>query len=103
MKRLVKNIMMLAVVAIAAVACHKDDFVTDIPQIESDMMHLRFGVVSPDMRQVSTRAVDPDGKGIQNITLFCFDDEGLFIEADLGGTEIGRELYGKFEAVTRTE
>lgn len=79
MKRLVKNIMMLAVVAIAAVACHKDDFVTDIPQVESDMMHLRFGVVSPDMRQVSTRAVDPDGKGIQNITLFCFDDEGLFI------------------------
>lgn len=70
---------MLAVVAIAAVACHKDDFVTDIPQVESDMMHLRFGVVSPDMRQVSTRAVDPDGKGIQNITLFCFDDEGLFI------------------------
>ena len=79
MKRLVKNIMMLAVVAIAAVACHKDDFVTDIPQVDSDMMHLRFGVVSPDMRQVSTRAVDPDGKGIQNITLFCFDDEGLFI------------------------
>ena len=79
MKRLVKNIMMLAVVAIAVVACHKDDFVTDIPQVESDMMHLRFGVVSPDMRQVSTRAVDPDGKGIQNITLFCFDDEGLFI------------------------
>ena len=79
MKRLLKNIMMLAVVAIAAVACHKDDFVTDIPQVESDMMHLRFGVVSPDMRQVSTRAVDPDGKGIQNITLFCFDDEGLFI------------------------
>lgn len=79
MKRLIKNIMMLAVVAIAAVACHKDDFVTDIPQVESDMMHLRFGVVSPDMRQVSTRAVDPDGKGIQNITLFCFDDEGLFI------------------------
>ena len=79
MKRLVKNITMLAVVAIAAVACHKDDFVTDIPQVESDMMHLRFGVVSPDMRQVSTRAVDPDGKGIQNITLFCFDDEGLFI------------------------
>ena len=105
MKRLVKNIMMLAVVAIAAVACHKDDFVTDIPQVESDMMHLRFGVESPDMRTVNTRAVDPDGKGIQNITIFCFDGNGLFIstatariEGEIDDTEVSLS-GGIFDAV----
>ena len=79
MKRLLKNIMMLAAVAMAAVACQTDDISTEMPQPDDGMMRLRFGVQSPDMRQVNTRAVDPDGKGIQNITIFCFDGNGLFI------------------------
>ena len=63
----------------AAVACQTDDISTEMPQPDDGMMRLRFGVQSPDMRQVNTRAVDPDGKGIQNITIFCFDGNGLFI------------------------
>ena len=95
MKRLFRNIMVLAAVAMAAVACQTDDLIGENPQPQSDQISIRFGVVSPDMRQVNTRAVDPDGKGIQNITLFCFDAGGLFIstatahiEADPGIDEI---------------
>lgn len=33
----------------------------------------------PDMETVKTRAVDPDGGGVQQITVFCFDENSLFI------------------------
>lgn len=33
----------------------------------------------PDMETVKTRAVDPDGGGVQQITVFCFDANSLFI------------------------
>ncbi len=33
----------------------------------------------PDMDVVHTRAVDPDGGGVQQITVFCFDENSLFI------------------------
>lgn len=33
----------------------------------------------PDMEIVKTRAVDPDGGGVQQITVFCFDENSLFI------------------------
>ncbi|MBR5483690.1 MAG: hypothetical protein IKV18_03225 [Alistipes sp.] len=105
MKRLLKNIMMLAAVAMAAVACQTDDISTEMPQPDDGMMRLRFGVQSPDMRQVNTRAVDPDGKGIQNITIFCFDGNGLFIstatariEGEIGDDEVSLS-GGIFDAV----
>ena len=40
---------------------------------------LDFDVVVPDMNRVATKAVDPDGRGVQNIVLYCFDSYGLFI------------------------
>lgn len=89
----------------AAVACQTEDIPTDIPQPDDGMMHLRFGVESPDMRTVNTRAVDPDGKGIQNITIFCFDGNGLFIstatariEGEIDDTEVSLS-GGIFDAV----
>ena len=89
----------------AAVACQTDDISTEMPQPDDGMMRLRFGVQSPDMRQVNTRAVDPDGKGIQNITIFCFDGNGLFIstatariEGEIGDDEVSLS-GGIFDAV----
>lgn len=40
---------------------------------------LAFSVEVPDPIQVQTRSVDPDGKGIQTLRLFCFDQSGTFI------------------------
>ena len=53
----------------------------------------------PDPIEVATRAVDPDGNGIQTMTLFCFNGEGLLIStatADI--TPKGDESGGILDA-----
>ena len=58
------------------VSCQREDF--GLGQ-GSEQLDLSFRVQIPDMTQVSTKAVDPDGGGIQHIILYCFDEYGLFI------------------------
>ena len=65
------------------VACHKDSAL-DNPQPEEwvadgSPVSIKLGVKIPDPIEVATRAVDPDGNGIQTMTLFCFNGEGLLI------------------------
>ena len=77
--------MLVAVAATALVACHKDATL-DNPQPEKEQwvadgspVSIKLGVKIPDPIEVATRAVDPDGNGIQTMTLFCFNGEGLLI------------------------
>ena len=61
-------------------ACQYDDLHTitgggDEPGFKS----IEFVVSVPDMAKVDTRAVDPDGGGVQQMTIFCFDENSLFI------------------------
>ena len=87
MKRFFINILSVTMMAVALTACHKDNLdYLDNPtnndeQQEADgsLVSVRMGVKIPDPIEVTTRAVDPDGNGIQNMTLFCFDGEGLLI------------------------
>ena len=58
------------------VSCQREDF--GLGQ-GSEQLDLSFRVQIPDMTQVSTKAVDPDGGGIQHIILYCFDEYGLFV------------------------
>ena len=83
MKRFFINIIAMLFVAAAMVACHKDSAL-DNPQPEEwvadgSPVSIKLGVKIPDPIEVATRAVDPDGNGIQTMTLFCFDGEGLLI------------------------
>ena len=78
--RIINTIMALAGFLTLNVACQTEDLL--IPG--SDMapegyMNLRFNVEVPDMSRVSTKAVDPDGGGVQQISVFCFDRNDLFI------------------------
>lgn len=85
MKRFFINIMLVALAATTMVACHNDAAI-DNPQpekeqVEADgsLVNIKLGVKIPDPIKVATRAVDPDGNGIQTMTLFCFDRQGLLI------------------------
>lgn len=83
MKRVFINIIAMLFVASAMVACHKDSAL-DNPQPEEwvadgSPVSIKLGVKIPDPIEVATRAVDPDGNGIQTMTLFCFNGEGLLI------------------------
>lgn len=103
MKRVFINIIAMLFVASAMVACHKDSAL-DNPQPEEwvadgSPVSIKLGVKIPDPIEVATRAVDPDGNGIQTMTLFCFNGEGLLIStatADI--TPKGDESGGILDA-----
>ena len=47
--------------------------------VRNGYVRIDFGMDVPDMTEVTTRAVDPDASGVEDIRLFCFDGNGLFI------------------------
>lgn len=66
-----------------AVGCHQEDLFEPLPTTQvgvvGDEMRLSLGVNAPDPVEVVTRGVDPDGKALQTLTVFCFDRNGLLI------------------------
>ena len=83
MRRIINRTIALAMI-LFAVACHNDeilDYGGDAvnPAVGADEIAISLNVVAPDPVVVDTRAVDPDGKGVQTMTIFCFDEHGLFI------------------------
>ena len=76
MKRL-HYIFALVAAVFALYSCEREENPHfDIPE---GFMPLNIAFSAPDMIDVETKAVDPDGKGINSITLFCFDNFGMFI------------------------
>ena len=59
----------------------------DFPQPETETvpegyMKIEFAANIADPISVTTRAVDPDGLDVNNMTLFCFNEFGLFISTE---------------------
>ena len=84
------------------------DFV-DMPQVDTapegyTKISFRANMSTPTVA-VNTRAVDPDGLDVNNMTLFCFNEFGLYIsseEAKLvpdSKTEDGISESGEYTAV----
>ena len=69
---------------LTAVAC-TDDLVQqgNSAIVQGDKMILSFSTAIPDVQEVSTRSVDPDGWGIQTLWLFTFDEEGVYLGRSL--------------------
>lgn len=66
-----------------AVSCMQEKF----PQPETEAvpegyMKIEFAANIADPTSVTTRAVDPDGLDVNNMTLFCFNEFGLFISTE---------------------
>lgn len=79
MKRL--KYILLSLLAVVFAAC-QDDVLVNRPTggIDADgNVRLCFNTEIPDMAQVQTRAVDPDGYGIHSLWLFCFDQYRHYI------------------------
>lgn len=71
------------IMTLAAVSCVREDF----PQPETEAvpegyMKIEFAANIADPTSVTTRAVDPDGLDVNNMTLFCFNEFGLFISTE---------------------
>ena len=78
--RILNTIIAIAAILTFGTACQREDFLLPEGSVAQDgYVNLRFNVDVPDMDQVQTRAVDPDGGGVQQISVFCFDRNSLFI------------------------
>ena len=97
-QRWIHAIMALAAIAVLSVSCREDEWFDPSPAAREGYVALRFSADVPAMEKVATRAVDPDGGGVQDMTLFCFDSYGLFITtvtAEVSSTDVSN---GTFEA-----
>ena len=75
------NMFIVALGAMLTLSCHHDmttDFGGENPPREG-YVRIDFETRCPDMTEVNTRGVDPDGVGVQDLTLFCFDAYGIFL------------------------
>lgn len=84
--------------ALLLVACQQDELGIDSRPIKEGYVSLHFSTNVPAMEVVQTRAVDLDGGGVQNMTLFCFDQYGLFITTASADLKSSSPTSGTFEA-----
>jgi hypothetical protein len=90
--------------AMFSIACHTD---MEVVQPAADTTpegwtRIEFKANTPIMTEVAVRGVDPDGIDVQNLTLFCFNDYGLYIahvEAELTPVIETPSLSGTYTAI----
>ena len=96
---------LVALVAYVSVACHHDMDVVPPTQVSTTpegWVEVNFTANTPLMTEVVVRGVDPDGIDVQNLTLFCFNDYGLYIahvEAELSPAVEVPSLSGSYKAI----
>lgn len=82
-KRWIYYTLAIVTVCISSVmmSCREEVFFDDSAQVEVPEGYklLSFTADVPDMVEVNTRAIDPDGGGIQDLWLFCFTGDGYFL------------------------
>lgn len=87
-----------------SVACHAEmEVVTPVAEsVPEGWTKIEFKANTPIMTEVAVRGVDPDGIDVQNLTLFCFNDYGLYIahvEAELTPVIETPSLSGTYTAI----
>lgn len=61
-------------------ACQTDEWTAfQEKEAPEGYVNIHFETEIPAMPVVTTRSVDPDGKGVNSMQLFCFNSYGLFI------------------------
>ena len=98
-KNIVHRITILVAMSALFISCSEDALWQKEQTTGCDgYIALRFSAEIPDMQEVETRAVDPDGGGVQDMTLFCFDTYGLFISTATATIQSTDLLNGTFDA-----
>lgn len=102
-KKIIHTAIALVAVSALLVSCVEDELWKN-PQtgVRDGYIALNFSADIPAMQEVVTRSVDPDGGGVQDMMLFCFDSYGLFIttaKAEVKVENSGPEnMTGTFKA-----
>lgn len=92
-----------ALTAVVMASCQSD--IDVVPPVQDTTpegwVEVEFTANTPLMTEVVVRGVDPDGIDVQNLTIFCFNDFGLYIthvEAELNPAVETPSLSGTYKA-----
>lgn len=96
-RKIIHRVIAMVAVSALLVSCNEDELWKN-HTLRDGYVALRFTAEIPDMQEVMTRAVDPDGGGVQDMTLFCFDSYGLFISTATATLAPTSDLTGSFDA-----
>ena len=100
--RILNTIISLIGLMTLSTACFNEDQLSVDGNLAQDgYKTVRFNVEVPGMDVLQTKAVDPDGGGVQQISVFCFDENALFITVTTAAVKAegeGISLKGTFEA-----
>lgn len=98
-RRISYTVAALAAISLSLVSCLSENgWKTEQKVVPDGYVSVSFRTDIPAMQEVSTRAVDPDGYGVQNMTLFCFDGYGLFISTATATLAPASQTTGTFTA-----
>lgn len=101
--RIINTLIAFAGILAFNTACQTEDILlTQSEEAPAGYRAINFYVDVPVMNEVQTKAVDPDGGGVQQISVFCFDKNDLFITVTTSKVEAATaspSLSGKFHAV----
>lgn len=100
MKRYIKTLISIAILSGTMASCQTEDLpLSGINAVPEGYRAVEFMAEVPRMNEVQTKAVDPDGGGVQNMTIFCFDVNSLFITTVTAEILSGKGgLEGTFKA-----
>ncbi len=75
--------------------------VDDVPEIAVPEGYtlIEFKANISDIQRLDTRAVDPDGLDLNNMTLFCFNEYGLYISSETATLKTQSIDSGTFSAI----
>ena len=98
-RRISYTVAALAAISLSLVSClSENSWRTEPSVVPEGYVSVNFRTDIPAMQEVVTRAVDPDGAGVQNMTLFCFDSYGLFISTATASLAPILQTSGTFTA-----
>ena len=98
-RRISYTVAALAAISLSLVSCLSENgWKTEQTFVPEGYVSVSFRTDIPAMQEVVTRAVDPDGAGVQNMTLFCFDSYGLFISTATATLAPASQTKGTFTA-----
>ncbi|MBR6759495.1 MAG: hypothetical protein IKM03_03825 [Alistipes sp.] len=95
-----KRLLYLFILIALLVSCQHDmvDYVPEIA-VPEGYTRIEFQANISDMNRVDTRSVDPDGLDLNNMTLFCFNEYGLYISSETATLKTHSIDSGTFSAI----
>lgn len=95
-----KRLLYLYIIIALLVSC-RHDMINEVPDIvvPEGYTRIEFSANISDLESVDTRAVDPDGLDLNNMTLFCFNEYGLYISSEVAELEAQSIDSGTFSAI----